>query len=154
MNGTTRSNIPANVYRALGVAFLLNMIWMNASEVFRYFAFVMPMMRSALAVVPDVAPMSIPVFLIWGVWDTLLIVVTTGFSWLMLERFGPSARVAVAAGTCVWAAVFVLFWVGLWNMNLATPAIMATALPLAWIELVIAALIVRWAMKPTVARES
>jgi hypothetical protein len=138
--------LPDEARKALALAFLLNMVWMNASEVFRYFAFVMPMMRRTMSVVPDVAPMSVPVFLIWGVWDTILIAVTTGFSWLMLERFGASAKAAVVAGSCVWAAVFVLFWVGLWNMNLATPAVVAVALPLAWIELVVAALIVRWAM--------
>jgi hypothetical protein len=145
---------PEVASRALWIAFLANMVWMNASEVFRYFAFVMPMMRKSMGVVPDVAPMSVPVFLIWGIWDTILIAVTTGFSWLMLERFGASARVAVAAGTCVWAAVFLLFWAGLWNMNLAKPAVMLVALPLAWIELVIAALIVRCAMRRSPARAS
>jgi hypothetical protein len=144
MNGL---RLPGDARKPLLIAFLLNMLWMNASEVFRYFAFVMPMMRRTLGVVPDVAPMNIPVFLIWGLWDTILIVIATGFSWLVLERFGASVRTAVVAGTSVWAAVFVLFWVGLWNMNLATPAVMAVALPLAWCELVVAALIARWAMR-------
>ena len=34
-------------------------IWINVSEIFRYFVFVMPM-------VPDVAPVNLSVFLIWG----------------------------------------------------------------------------------------
>jgi hypothetical protein len=152
MNVANGLRLPDEARKSLVIAFLLNMLWMNASEVFRYFAFVMPMMRRTMSVVPDIAPMNVSVFLIWGVWDTILILVASGHSWLILERFGASAKVAVAAGTCVWVAVFLLFWVGLWNMNLATPAIMAVALPLAWFELVIAALIVRWAMRPTAAQ--
>jgi hypothetical protein len=133
--------------RAFVTALVLNTIWINLSEVFRYFAFVMPMMREALPGVPDVAPMNLPVFLIWGVWDTILVVAATGFAWLILERFGRSAQVAIAAGSAVWAAVFVVLWLGLWNMNLATTGILAVALPLAWVEMVVAALIVRWAMR-------
>ncbi len=128
-------------------ALLANTIWINLSEVFRYFVFLKGMMQSALPTVPDVAPMNIPVFLIWGLWDTVLVLAATGISWLILERFGTSYRVAIAAGSAVWATVFVLIWVGIWNMNLATPAILAVALPLAWFEMVVAALIVRWIMK-------
>ena len=43
---------------------LANFVWINASEVFRYFAFVMPMMRQALPQVPDVAPMSVAIFMV------------------------------------------------------------------------------------------
>jgi hypothetical protein len=131
---------------AVLVALAANTVWINLSEVFRYFAFVMPMMREALPMVPDVAPMNLPVFLIWGVWDTILVVAATGSAWLILERHGRSIQVAVAAGSAVWAAIFVILWLGLWNMNLATGEILAVALPLAWIEMVVAAFVVRWAM--------
>ncbi|NOY42989.1 MAG: hypothetical protein GXP26_14285 [Planctomycetes bacterium] len=51
---------------------LLVSIWVNVSEVFRYFAIVMPAMRRDLAAIPNVAPMNWPVFAVWGVWDTIL----------------------------------------------------------------------------------
>lgn len=130
------------LWLALGV----NFVWINGSEVFRYFVFVMPMMRDSLAVVPDVAPMSLGIFLRWGTWDCLLVAVATLGAWMMLERFGARASVEVMAGTCVWLAIFVIFWFGLSNMNLATGSILAVALPLAWLEMVVAALVVRWAM--------
>ena len=130
------------LWLALGV----NFVWINASEVFRYFVFVMPMMRDTLAVVPDVAPMSLGIFLRWGIWDCLLVAVATLGAWMMLERFGARTSVAVLAGTCVWLSVFVVFWFGLSNMNLATGSILAVALPLAWLEMVVAALVVRWVM--------
>jgi len=130
---------------------LANAAWINASEVFRYFAFVMPMMRQALPQVPGVAPMSVPIFLIWGVWDTILLLAVTSFGWLFLQRYGASMWNALIIGTALWCAIFVIFWLGSFNMNLATPQILAVALPLAWIEMVIAALIVRWGIRRAVS---
>ncbi|MEL6464831.1 MAG: hypothetical protein AAFQ58_07665 [Pseudomonadota bacterium] len=134
-------------------ALLVNLLWINASEVFRYFTFVMPMMREAFPNLPDIAPMNLPVFLIWGVWDTILVVTATLIPWMALRAFGASAWWAVIYGTGVWLAVFVILWLGLYNMNLATLGMLALALPLAWLELVVAALVVWWftARKPTQA---
>ncbi|MEO1493656.1 MAG: hypothetical protein AAFV19_15990 [Pseudomonadota bacterium] len=130
--------------KALLIALALNAVWINASEIFRYFVFVMPMMREAFGMVPGIAPMDLPVFLLWGVWDTILICAVTGFGWLVFDRFGAGVRVALFAGTAVWMSVFGILWLGLWNMGLATGAILMVALPLAWVEMVVAALIVRW----------
>jgi hypothetical protein len=141
---TTQTIQNSTIPKALFVALALNFLWINVSEVFRYFAFVMPMMREALSMVPDVAPMSIPVFLIWGVWDTIVILAATFSSWLVFERFGYSMRNAVLAGSALWLAIFAVIWLALLNMNLATTKIILTALPLAWLEMVIAAMIVRW----------
>ncbi|WP_172300433.1 hypothetical protein [Pseudoruegeria sp. HB172150] len=138
--------VPA-VYRPLWLAMALNFVWINVSEVFRYFVFVMPMMREAFPSVPDVAPMSVPVFLVWGLWDALLVAVVTFLIWVVLMRFGTGLRVALAAATVVWAAIFEIFWLAAFNMNMATVQVMAVALPLAWVELAVAALIVRWSLR-------
>ncbi|WP_348675247.1 hypothetical protein [uncultured Abyssibacter sp.] len=132
-----------SVPKAFWWALLINAVWINVSEVFRYFAFVMPMMREAFPAEAGVAPMSLPIFLAWGGWDTVLLLVVTGFGWLFLERFGDTLRNALMAATCLWAAVFVLLWLALYNMNLATSAVIAVALPLAWVEQAVAMLIVR-----------
>ncbi len=133
---------PWRVRHLLGTLLIIA-LWINASEVFRYFIFIMPMMREAFSSVADVAPMSLPVFLIWGIWDTILLIAVTGFVWLYLERFGWTRSNALLAGSLVWGAIFGILWLGLYNMNLATPAILAIALSLSWLELVIAALILR-----------
>jgi hypothetical protein len=130
----------------LGLAFLLNLFWVNASEVFRYFVFVMPMLRQSLSDVSGVAPMNIPVFMAWGVWDTIVIVAIVGVSWLVFERFGTTRVAAIVSATATWLAIFVIFWFAMFNMNLATPKIVAIALPLAWLEMMVAALIVRWCL--------
>ncbi|MEO1265476.1 MAG: hypothetical protein AAFV26_07205 [Pseudomonadota bacterium] len=132
---------------ALAIALALNVVWINASEVFRYFAFVMPMMREALPQVPDVAPMSLIVFAIWGLWDTIVLLTITLATWVYLDRTGTSYRGALISGTAVWLAVFVVLWLGPFNMNLAPAAVVLTALPLAWLEMVVAAGLVAWARR-------
>ncbi len=134
-------------HKAFWPTLAINGLWINASEVFRYFAFVMGDMRAAFPQIENVAPMNVGVFMVWGVWDTILLIFATGFAWLWFEKFGYGAKQALAAGTAAWLAVFGLLWVGLYNMNLATLDIMATALPLAWIEQVVAALIVNWGLQ-------
>jgi len=62
------------------------------------------------------------------------------------HRCGSSLRSAVLAGSSIWMAIFVILWLGLLNMHMATLGLLAVALPLSWLEMVIAALIVRWGM--------
>jgi hypothetical protein len=62
--------------RFIVVTLLVN-IWVNVSEVFRYFVFVMPATRKFFSNVPGVAPMNWDVFSIWDVWDTILTTMIT-----------------------------------------------------------------------------
>ena len=133
--------------RGFWLTALVNAVWINASEVFRYFVFVMPMMREAFPQVEGIAPMNLPVFAIWGAWDAILVLAVTGFVFLFLERFGNGLLQAIMAGSLIWTAIFVILWLGLFNMNIATGAILAIALPLSWLEMVVAALIVNWGMR-------
>lgn len=144
MSTTAQSTASDRQMSAFAMALLTNFLWINLSEVFRYFVFVMPMMREAFPSVPDIAPMNIPVFLIWGIWDTIIVVTATLLPWMAMKTFGGSPIRAVGYGTGVWLAVFVILWLGLYNMNLATLSVLALALPLAWVEMVVAALIVWW----------
>jgi len=129
-------------WRALGLSFLWASLWVNASEVARYFLLVMPEVRLELAALPGVAPMSVPVFLVWGVWDSLLVVMLVTLTWLVTERFGRAWRHAVSAGTLAWLFFFGLFWLAMVNMALASPGLAASALLWAWVEMVTGAGIV------------
>lgn len=133
--------------RALILSGLIATVWINASEVFRYFVFVMPMVRAELAMVPDVAPMDWGIFAIWGAWDTLLTVMVVVMSWLVAERFGYTVQSALMAGLASWLFLFVLFWGAQFNMNLASPALVLTALPLALLEMLVASGLVVWGLK-------
>lgn len=146
-------NLPGRLQAAqsdsgtIGFALLLNFVWINLSEVFRYFVFVRPMMQEALPMLPDVAPMSLPVFLIWGVWDTILVIAVTLVAVLALERLGGSPKSIFRIATGIWAGIFVILWLGLFNMNLATPGVLLVALPLAWLEMLVAVHLVAYAMR-------
>lgn len=120
---------------------LLVSIWVNVSEIFRYFIIVMPEVRAFLSAVPDVAPMNLAVFSIWGLWDTLLTALIVFMFWLVSQRFGNNLRSVIIAGTTSWVFFFVLFWVGMVNMHLSEWSLALTALPLAWFETVVASLI-------------
>ncbi|MEM8540250.1 MAG: hypothetical protein AAGF25_04770 [Pseudomonadota bacterium] len=146
MTNTTIKEPTSNIPNSFWIAIGLNMVWINLSEVFRYFAFVMPMMRDAFPMLPSVAPMNIPVFLIWGIWDTILVVSVCAIAWLSLTKFGTTMLMVLLTATGIWASIFVILWLGLFNMNLASPSIVLVALPLAWLEMFVAVIIVRWAM--------
>jgi hypothetical protein len=118
---------------------LITSIWINASEVFRYFVIVMPKMREHLAVVPNVAPMNWWVFSIWGVWDTILTASIVFITWLCLKTYGRGTKTIFVAGLTSWATLFLLFWVGMVNMNLSDPDLLLFTLPLSWIETTIGA---------------
>lgn len=152
----TRENLTTEPFptKAFIRATLINMIWVNVSEVFRYFAFIMDLMREAFPQITDIAPMSIGVFAIWGIWDTVIVLSISGFSCLFLERFGYELRNAFIAGTLFWISVFVILWLGLFNMNLATIEILFVALPLAWLEMVVAAIVVHYCLKPTKLKQT
>ncbi|MGF1545226.1 MAG: hypothetical protein ACFB00_12140 [Parvularculaceae bacterium] len=133
--------------RALVGAFAANYVWINASEVWRYFAIVRPMLRAAYPDDPGVGAMNLAIFAVWGVWATILIAAATGFFWLYLQARGATLAEAAFGATGFTLGTFGLLWLGGGNMGLAPAPIMWTALPLAWLELFVAALIVRRFMR-------
>ncbi|QLG45850.1 hypothetical protein [Costertonia aggregata] len=118
---------------------LITSIWINVSEVFRYFVLVMPRVKAFFNNKEGVAEMDWGIFAIWGLWDTLLTGVLVFVFWLYASVFGHSNRSAMISGTIVWSAVFVIFWVATANMGLSEWNILWIALPLSWIEMVVGA---------------
>lgn len=124
-------------------AFIMVSLFVHASEIARYFFVVMPEMREDLAALPGVAPMSPAIFASWGVWTSLLVAGLIGAYWLAAARFGDGVRTALIAGGAVWVVFFVLFWLGMINMGLASAGLAAVALPWALAECAIACAIAR-----------
>lgn len=118
---------------------LITSIWINISEVFRYFVFVMPSVQSFFDYKSGIAEMDIQIFAIWGFWDTLLTAVLVFMYWLYANSFGSSIKSAILSGTLVWAAVFVIFWIATANMGLSDWNILWITLPLSWLEMVVGA---------------
>lgn len=126
---------------------LITSIWVNVSEVFRYFLIVMPEMRKDLSGIPNVAPMDWIVFSIWGVWDTILAASVVYLTWLAYKVYGTGRRAFLVSGTTSWVMFFLLFWVGMVNMNLANVQLLISTLPLSLLETMVAAWIALKLMK-------
>ena len=120
----------------------LTSIWVNASEVFRYFVLVRPEMHEYLSTVPNVADMNFAIFAIWGLWDTLLTALYVFLFWLCANVFGNNVKSILISGVMSWCFFFLLFWVGMANMNLSSWGYLLIVLPLALIETLIAAYII------------
>ncbi len=118
---------------------LITSIWVNISEVFRYFIIVMPEMHRDLAAIPNVAPMNLFVFSIWGIWDTILTASIVYVTWLCHSKFKSKNRTILIAGIFSWIMFFLLFWIGMINMNLANPKMLLYTLPLSLFETLVAA---------------
>lgn len=114
---------------------------MSPSFSIKQFAIVVPETRQFLSMVPDIAPMNWSVFLIWGVWDTVLTASIVFMFWLVAQFFGNNGRSVVVAGLASWILFFVLFWVGIYNMSLTSLSLAAVALPLALLETIVASFI-------------
>jgi hypothetical protein len=123
---------------------LLVSLWVNASEVFRYFVIVRAEMQTTLSMVPNVASMDLPIFSIWGIWDTLLTMLAVFMYYLFSEKFGRNISSIIKSATLVWALAFVLLWAGIANMNLARWSFIPIPLSLALFELVVATFLTDW----------
>lgn len=128
-------------WRAFLLISLAASMWIHASENFRYLLFMRPMLMDSLSMVPGVAPMNLPVFISWGIWDTMLAAMTVLTYWFYAQVYGHGLRSAVIAGTLSWLSSFVFFWHAFVNLGLATVADLFVEPPLSWIELVVASMI-------------
>jgi hypothetical protein len=135
-------------------ALLANFIWINLSEIARYFWVVRPMLHEAYPGQSHVGAMDWGIFALWGIWDLVLILGATGFFWLWLEKFGTQWRQIVAASLSFTITIFGLIWLGVANMGLAPYSLLFAALPLAWLEQLIACGIVALFLQKTHAPSS
>ena len=117
---------------------LITSIWINISEVFRYFVFVRPRTRAFFKGVPEVAHIDPFIIGVWTFWDMLLSALVVGSFWLFANVFGNTKRSIVLSASFTWALLFVLFWVATINMGMAKWDMLWIVLPLSWIEMLVA----------------
>lgn len=147
MMETTAANRTDGVPNSFWLALGLNFVWINLSEVVRYFGLIKPMLHDTFPGQSHIAAVTPGIFVSWMVWDMILILAATGFYWIYLHYFAMTVRSAVASATAFTITVFGLIWLGVVNMGLAPANFILVALPLAWLEQLIAALIVFWTIK-------
>lgn len=118
---------------------LITSIWINISEVFRYFVLVMPRTKVFFHNKEGIAEMDWGIFAIWGFWDTLLTAILVFIFWLYATSYGFNLKSVLISGSLVWSAVFVIFWVATANMGFSDWNILFITLPLSWLEMVVGA---------------
>lgn len=126
---------------------LLTSIWVNISEVFRYFVFVIPRAKAYWNHLSHIADMNWVIFGIWGIWDTILTAMVVFMYWLFTQTFGKSTQSILTAGTLSWLFFFVLFWIGAANMGYSDWSLLLITLPLSWVEMIIACFIAHYLYK-------
>lgn len=126
-------------FRSFWWIVLLTSLWINLSEVLRYFLWVRPNTQAFFAGRVGVGEMNALIFSIWGIWDMLLTASLVFSIWLCAQQFGNHRKAIWIAATHTWITLFVLFWVATANMGLASWSSIWFTLAWAWLEMVIGA---------------
>lgn len=119
-------------------------LWIHLSEGVRFFGLVVPTMRQFLSGVPNFMPMDFGRLLLWAAWDMLLTGLVVFVFWLYAQHFGNTLRSVLTAATLSWAFFFVLFWVAMVLMGLATLEMILWILPWTWLEMALASGLAAW----------
>lgn len=123
-------------------ALIANTVWVNLSGLPRYFLVVAPMLETAFPDDPDVAPITLPIFALWGLWTVVFMLATTGFFWMYFDREGISSRTIASSAVWVTMATIALTWFGIANMGLAPYKLLYVATAWALVEQIVSAKIV------------
>lgn len=121
---------------------LIVSLWVNASELVRYFGYVRPQMQEYFSYIPQMGKIwDIQILAVWGFWDTLITALYVFLFWLCAQAFGNTRKAIVISGVMSWSFVFVLYWVATANMFLAEWSTLFVVLPLALLETLVASYI-------------
>lgn len=120
---------------------LLTSIWVNISEVARYFIYVKGKMDSFLHMVPNIGLIwDVEVLIIYAVWDTLITAYFVFIFCLCMKVFGNNMKAIFVSALTSWM-FFVLFWLILIGMQLGEWSTMITILPFTLLETIVASYI-------------
>jgi len=121
---------------------LITSIWVNISELIRYFSYVRPQMQEHFPSIPNMGRIwDLQIIAVWGFWDTLITCLYVFLFWLCAQAFGNNRKSVLISGFMSWAFVFVLYWVASANMYLASWSNLPVVLPLALLETLVASYI-------------
>lgn len=121
---------------------LIVSLWVNASELVRYFGYVRPQMQEYFSYIPQMGKIwDIQILAVWGFWDTLITALYVFLFWLCAQAFGNNRKAIVISGVMSWSFVFVLYWVATANMFLSEWSTLFVVLPLALLETLVASYI-------------
>jgi len=121
---------------------LITSVWVNISELVRYFGYVRPQMQEYFFAIHQVGTIwDLQILAVWGFWDTLLTALYVFLFWLCAQVFGNNRRSVLISGFMSWTFFFVLYWVASANMYLANWSDLIVVLPMALLETLVASYI-------------
>ncbi len=121
---------------------LLTSIWVNVSELVRYFGYVRPEMQEYFPFISNMGVIwDVQIIAVWAFFDTLLVALYVYLFWLCAQVFGNNRKSILISGFMSWCFFFVLFWVGSANMYLSNWSTLLVVLPLALLETLVASYI-------------
>lgn len=120
---------------------MVTSIWVNISELVRYFGYVRPKMQAFFSHPQMGKIWDIQILAVWGFWDSLITCLYVFLFWLCAQVFGNSSKAIVISGVMSWCFVFVLYWVASANMFLAEWSNLLVVLPMALLETLVASFI-------------
>lgn len=123
-------------------------IWINISEIFRYFIIVMPRVKAFFEYKTGIAEMNVIIFSIWGIWDTLLTAILVYITLLLTQNNKDILKSSLASGTLVWLSTFVIFWLATANMGLCEWGLLLIVLPLSLFEMIVGSYLALALTKP------
>lgn len=130
------------VFKEFTLITLITSIWVNISELVRYFGYVRPKMQDFFPYIPEMGKIwDIQILAVWGIWDTLITALYVFLFWLCAQVFGNNKKSIIISGVMSWAFFFVLYWVASANMFLAEWSNLLVVLPMALLETLVASYI-------------
>lgn len=121
---------------------LITSLWVNVSELVRYFGYVRPQMQEYFPFIPEMGKIwDVQILAVWTFWDVLITVLYVFLFWLCAQVYGNNRKAIIISGVMSWAFVFVLYWLATANMFLAEWSTLLVVLPLALVETIVASYI-------------
>lgn len=120
---------------------LITSIWINIGEILRAVLVAFPKMMAFFGDKIVIGQMELSNMLIWGLWDTILTLILVFITWLVINTFGNKIKSAIISGTVTSLATIGIFWIANVNTGLGDWSTAAVIFPLAWLEMIIGALI-------------
>lgn len=120
---------------------LITSVWIHIAEIARALFVAFPRMKAFFGDRIEIGQMEISNALIWGLWDTLLTVVLVYIFWTTAKAFGNNFKSVLISATMTTLGTLGIVWIANVNTGLGDWTTAFMVLPIAWVEMIIGALI-------------
>jgi len=120
---------------------LITSIWIHIGEFSRALCVAFPRMKAFFKDKMVLEEMQLSNLLIWLGWDMLLTIILVFIFWLCAQVFGNNQKAIIISSTTTCLSTLGIYWIATVNSGLGDWTTAAILILIAWVELVIGALI-------------